>query len=557
MRADTIVYLTTMVLYLLFVTVVGTTASRTKHQRHHPIGTPAGKGKKLPLPQPGTYPKGVPIRPARMQRAYKDGPEWAPAQFRVLVHCLQSSGCTYFMAILGQSAQVVTVLDVAINSDGVPARAQDVVVREDLYPSSSSPNSTTADKSRNPATIVVAKVPIWGLHEECPVERLRRLQRQFNPHATLLFVRHPVDNLASLNKHRLSKRTHHPGYALSHGDPHSKLQALEKLWKRREELFSEVVYYAELFLDRQNLIERLRLLHRRRREGAPSIDLPITHCNFCCLNAVRDLVADAKDRLRFRVAWGGGGISHLSPAGAYRKGSREKDLIDEVKGISPETLRGSDRSEKSLSKSKKTKRPGSSGSATLEEARGDDFVRACAEAERRKECTAQKRRLPRPSENKTKSPVAADFAENARLPVGMRPSQFLRQHSTPRRQKPIFKQEATTIMSAGGGDGRWSGKEEEEEEEEKKKKKRKRTSSFEVGSSERTRHFVGFVVVCGLLAYLARCGGGVGVGSNRRSQQPRSSSSSEDRDQRPRQAMRQTHRDRDAGAGGDSGGGGE
>ena len=96
MRADTIVYLTTMVLYLLFVTVVGTTASRTKHQRHHPIGTPAGKGKKLPLPPPGTYPKGVPIRPARMQRAYKDGPEWAPAQFRVLVHCLQSSGCTYF-----------------------------------------------------------------------------------------------------------------------------------------------------------------------------------------------------------------------------------------------------------------------------------------------------------------------------------------------------------------------------------------------------------------------------------------------------------------------------
>ena len=68
-----------------------------------------------------------------MQRAYKDGPEWAPAQFRVLVHCLQSSGCTYFMAILGQSAQVVTVLDVAINSEGVPARAQDVVLINTVY----------------------------------------------------------------------------------------------------------------------------------------------------------------------------------------------------------------------------------------------------------------------------------------------------------------------------------------------------------------------------------------------------------------------------------------
>ena len=233
------------------------------------------------------------------------------------------------MAILGQSAQVVTVLDVAINSDGVPARAQDVVVREDAYPSTSS-NSTKPDNSSHPATIVVAKVPIWGLHEDDPVERLRRLQRQFNPHATLLFVRHPVDNLASLNKHRLSKRTHNRGYALSHGDPDSKLQALEKLWKRRQELFSEVIYYPELFLDRANVVGRLRSL-RRPGEVVPSIGLPITHCNFCCLNAVRDLVADTKDRLRFRVAWGGGGISHLSPAGAYRKGSREKDLIDEVR----------------------------------------------------------------------------------------------------------------------------------------------------------------------------------------------------------------------------------
>ena len=150
------------------------------------------------------------------------------------------------------------------------------------------------------------------------MERLRRLQRQFNPHATLLFVRHPVDNLASLNKHRLSKRTHNRGYALSHGDPDSKLQALEKLWKQREELFSEVVHYAELFLDRPNLIERLRLLHRPR-EGAPSIDLPITHCNFCCLNAVRDLIADTKGRLR--VA--GGGALAISVLPRVLEGSRK------------------------------------------------------------------------------------------------------------------------------------------------------------------------------------------------------------------------------------------
>ena len=477
MRVHNIFEFTMLVLLLL---TVGSTASRindpaANRYRRPPVGRSASRGKQLSPRQPGTRPKVIPIRPTRKQRAYKDGPEWAPAQFRVLVHCLQSSGCTYFMAILGQSAQVVTVLDVAINSEGVPARAQDVVVREDAYPSTSS-NSTKPDNSSHPATIVVAKVPIWGLHEDDPVERLRRLQRQFNPHATLLFVRHPVDNLASLNKHRLSKRTHNRGYALSHGDPDSKLQALEKLWKRRQELFSEVIYYPELFLDRANVVERLRSL-RRPGEVVPSIGLPITHCNFCCLNAVRDLVADTKDRLRFRVAWGGGGINHLSPAAEYWKGSRKKDLIDEVKGVSPETLRGSDRSEKSLSKEKKTKGSWSSGTATLEDASGDGFILACAAAERSKECAAQKRRLPHPSENKTRAPVASSpFAgAAARVPVGMR------------NKKP---------RGFRGGTNRFG-----------KPTPTKRSSILEMDSSEETAHLVGFFVICSLLAYLAKCGG--------------------------------------------------
>ena len=67
-----------------------------------------------------------------MKKFYNDGPEWKPARFRVLVHCLQSSGCTYFMAILGQSANVLTALDVAINSGGVPRRVKDVVVRDEI-----------------------------------------------------------------------------------------------------------------------------------------------------------------------------------------------------------------------------------------------------------------------------------------------------------------------------------------------------------------------------------------------------------------------------------------
>ena len=397
-----------------------------------------------------------------------DGPEWAPAQFRILVHCLQSSGCTYFMAILGQSAAVVTALDVAINSEGVPARAQDVVVREDAFPRLSGSSANSSNSSSLPATIVVAKVPIWGLHEEDPIERLRRLQRQFKPHATLLFIRHPVDNLLSLNKHLLSKRTHHPGYALSHGDPASKLDALERLWKKRDKLFSGVIYYGELFLDRPGVLKKLQTL-RRPGDDAKSVNLPVDDCSFCCLNAVRDIVADTKSRLRYRVSWGAGGISHLSPAAEYKHSKNRKgDALSEVKSLSPSLLHWSDNLEKKLAKKPKAASRWSEGDASFSSTRGEDFILACADAEATGVCKPQKPHVPHPSTNKEQHDVVS-----------------------PNHQR----RGAKGIANMRGKLAR-----------QKPSNERKVPSQGDLPFTEETAHTAGVVLIFGLLTFLARCG---------------------------------------------------
>ena len=57
--------------------------------------------------------------------AKQDTPDWPKATRRVLVHCLQSSGCSYFMTVLSQSPSIATAIDVAVNSDGVPKSPDD------------------------------------------------------------------------------------------------------------------------------------------------------------------------------------------------------------------------------------------------------------------------------------------------------------------------------------------------------------------------------------------------------------------------------------------------
>ena len=85
----------------------------------------------------------------------------------------------------------------------------------------------------------------------------------------------------------------------------------------------------------------------------------------------------------------------------------------------PETLRGSGRSEKSLSK-EKNKRVWSR-TATLEDASSDGFILACAATERSKECAAQKR--PASSERKQDEGSGGFLTvrrSSCAMPVGMR-----------------------------------------------------------------------------------------------------------------------------------------
>ena len=236
---------------------------------------------------------------------------WRPPEYRILVHCLQSSGCSYFMAILSQSPAVVTAIDVAVNQKySIPRSYKNVLVR-----------------GPDAIRIVVAKVVVWGIRQIDPVRRLIELKKALRPHATILLLRNPEDNFLSLQKHVVGRKGG-PGYAMSKGSPSDKLKALEKLFKTNMSLFNATIYYGDLFYARAEVVESLQAL-----------DLPIEHCNFCNPNNLRDIVLFSKAYLKYDARWGAGGITALTPAAQYKLGHRNKGSSNKVHGFCPEVAR--------------------------------------------------------------------------------------------------------------------------------------------------------------------------------------------------------------------------
>ena len=240
----------------------------------------------------------------------KDLGPWRSPEYRVLVHCLQSSGCSYFAAVLSQSPTMVTAVDVAVNSRSVPDSYEDIRIR-----------------GSEVTKIAVAKVVVWGVHQIDPLRRLKEMKDKLRPHATILFVRHPEDNLLSLRKHLVNKRKGGPGYARSKGEPNDKLQALEQLFTNAKNLFDATVYYGDLFYARAEVVNSLQ-----------TIGIPIQHCDFCVPNNMRDLMTFSKQRLKYgSVSWGGGGIHGLAPASEYKQGHRNSDSAEQIRQLCPVT----------------------------------------------------------------------------------------------------------------------------------------------------------------------------------------------------------------------------
>ena len=97
-------------------------------------------------------------------------------------------------------------------------------------------------------TVDCAQVVLHGDEVADGGARLRAIAHAFAPDATLLYVRHPADNLASLQKHvrpgvaekgvvdRCGKLGAPIGYGWRCGTPAGKLRALEAVWRSRDAL---------------------------------------------------------------------------------------------------------------------------------------------------------------------------------------------------------------------------------------------------------------------------------------------------------------------------------
>eukprot|EP00448_Togula_jolla_P000418 CAMPEP_0170614532 /NCGR_PEP_ID=MMETSP0224-20130122/24857_1 /TAXON_ID=285029 /ORGANISM="Togula jolla, Strain CCCM 725" /LENGTH=633 /DNA_ID=CAMNT_0010940209 /DNA_START=112 /DNA_END=2013 /DNA_ORIENTATION=+ len=155
---------------------------------------------------------------------------------RILVTCLQSSGCSLFTLLLGQHARTATFVDVFISTP-----TQNFPRPQDLDPQD--------------AEYIVLKTTIQGDDVVDPLARLKAIKLRFQPDKTILMVRDPADNYQHLLEHMRGDMVDTVcvpgvvaqfGYGARCGSPDGKLRALEMLYQAREDVFDAVVSHRDL-----------------------------------------------------------------------------------------------------------------------------------------------------------------------------------------------------------------------------------------------------------------------------------------------------------------------
>jgi hypothetical protein len=254
---------------------------------------------------------------------------------RVLVYCMQSSGCSIFMMVLGQKLRSLTIVDLYI-VDPVP----DVI---------DSQGSDDVDW-------YVLKMTFRGVErggEQLDYKKhLDEIKAIYRPDISVLYMRHPGDNLISLRKHSdpkvpinydhsdtcntRQKPSWVSGYAyrcvyvcmcqyalhtscvyglgcvtcaciLPHqyiytyiykcvcrcGDPESKLRNLEMMWSSRDAEFDAVFTYHDLHFGQQMLVDKMTSLGFEMQSDAFQLKrgiqeiMKFAHSNFKSSNKVR------------------------------------------------------------------------------------------------------------------------------------------------------------------------------------------------------------------------------------------------------------------------------
>lgn len=162
------------------------------------------------------------------------------------------------MMVLGQKQRSLTLVDLYI-VDPVPDVVEAPVDKFDW---------------------VVLKMTFRGVErggEQMDYEaHFKEIKAIFKPDISVLYMRHPADNLISLRKHsdpqvKINYNRTDPcntnrkpvwvsGYAYRCGDPNSKLRNLEAMWNLRNSNFDAVFTYHNLHFRQQMLVDKMTSL---------------------------------------------------------------------------------------------------------------------------------------------------------------------------------------------------------------------------------------------------------------------------------------------------------
>lgn len=210
---------------------------------------------------------------------------------RVLVVCLQSAGCSLFMALLGQVDDTVSFIDLFVFT---PVTA--FPKPEDLEPQG--------------AKFVFLKVTIQGDEVADPVGRLDDIKARFRPHHSILFLREPLENYEHLLKHinrdpmDFDRKCENAvrsdwGYAGRCGSIPGKLRAVEKLWRQKAKHFDAAVSYDDLVLDQQRWTNITSTMN--------SLGFPLTLEHFQMRSTLDDIAKYSRQRMgSAEFDWGTG-----------------------------------------------------------------------------------------------------------------------------------------------------------------------------------------------------------------------------------------------------------
>jgi hypothetical protein len=164
---------------------------------------------------------------------------------RVLVVCMQSSGCSLFMYLVGQVSRTVAIIDLFIDEE-VPGVA-------------------AADTHADEYDWYLLKATVRGTSSPATSD-LKRMVDAFQPDHVVLYLRNPMDTYESLIKHGPgSDRVpigcgQQGGYGWLCGPPKRKLRKLDDLVAAHEQeaLFDMVLFYDDMFQDQEAVVEAMQ-----------------------------------------------------------------------------------------------------------------------------------------------------------------------------------------------------------------------------------------------------------------------------------------------------------